>query len=112
MRIGRDLARYSLLFARQGEGVDGRRVGDADFIAETRLDPGPAWAERPWEKYSRQTSTDGVWIGHGGFGGQYMLANPDSGTVVAYLGVMENKDGDSPDLYDPLIRMMAGVAEG
>ena len=35
----RDLARYGLLFARGGEGVDGLRVGDAAFIEETRRDP-------------------------------------------------------------------------
>ncbi|TIQ35947.1 MAG: serine hydrolase, partial [Mesorhizobium sp.] len=32
----RDLARYGLLFARKGEGIDGRRVGDAAFIEDTR----------------------------------------------------------------------------
>ncbi|MES0003368.1 beta-lactamase family protein [Mesorhizobium sp. M0051] len=87
----RDLARYGLLFARKGEGIDGRRVGDAAFIEETRRNPGPAWPKpRDWMRYSRQTFTDGNWLGHGGYGGQLMLANPDTGTVVVYFSVLEN----------------------
>ena len=37
----RDLARFGLLFARYGEGVDARQVGDADFIENCRRNPGP-----------------------------------------------------------------------
>ncbi|MER8855855.1 hypothetical protein NKH94_30530 [Mesorhizobium australicum] len=61
----RDLARYGLLFARRGEGVDGRRVGDAAFIEDTRRNPGPFLQKS--RRYSRQTMTDGTWLGHGGW---------------------------------------------
>ncbi|TCU31450.1 serine hydrolase domain-containing protein [Rhizobium azibense] len=107
----RDLARYGLLFARNGEGVDGRRVGDAAFIDETRRNPGPPMPKpRDWMRYSRQTLTDGTWLGHGGYGGQYMLANPDTGTVVVYFSVLENKDGSDPDFSGSLVQMMAALA--
>ncbi|WP_172403310.1 serine hydrolase domain-containing protein [Ensifer aridi] len=107
----RDLARYGLLFARMGEGVDGRRVADAAFIDETRRNPGPSWPKpREGMYYSRQTTTDGTWIGHGGYGGQYLLANPDTGIVVVYMGVHENQSGDDGDFYPPLIKMMAELA--
>lgn len=107
----RDLARFGLLFARKGLGVDGRRVADAGFIEETRRNPGPPWPKpREGMYYSRQTTTNGTWIGHGGFGGQYLLANPDTGIVVVYMAVFENESGDSKDLYPPLINMMAEVA--
>ncbi|TIQ33276.1 MAG: beta-lactamase family protein, partial [Mesorhizobium sp.] len=67
------------------EGIDGRRVGDAAFIEDTRRN-----ASLTFEKtrdlmryhYSRQLTTDGTWLGHSGYGGQFMLANPDTGTVV------------------------------
>ena len=107
----RDLARLGLLFARYGEGVDGRKVGDADFIEDTRRNPGPFMpAPRDWIKYSRQTMTDGVWLGHGGYGGQFMLANPDTGVAVAYFSVLENKDAYDPEFYAPLIKTMGNLA--
>lgn len=107
----RDLARYGLLFARRGEGVDGRRVADAAFIEETRRNPGPSWPKpREGLYYSRQTTTDGTWVGHGGYGGQYLLANPDTGIVVVYMAVFENQSGDSADFWQPLIKMMAQLA--
>ncbi|RWM48391.1 MAG: class C beta-lactamase-related serine hydrolase [Mesorhizobium sp.] len=107
----RDLARYGLLFARKGEGVDGRRVGDAAFIEETRRNPGPPLLKpRDWVRYSRQTNTDGTFLGHGGFGGQYMLANPDTGTVVVYFSVLENNSAMDSDFTGPLVKMMAELA--
>ncbi len=107
----RDLARLTLLFARGGEGVDGRRVGDAAFIEDTRRDPGPPMAEpRDFIHYSRQTMTDGTWLGHGGYGGQFALANPDTDTAVVYFSVLEDKDAYDPDFYAPLIKTMAEIA--
>ncbi|RWE26376.1 MAG: class C beta-lactamase-related serine hydrolase [Mesorhizobium sp.] len=107
----RDLARYGLLFARKGEGVDGRRVGDAAFLDETRSSPGPV-VPKPLDlsRYSRQVHTNGTWVGHGGLGGQYMLANPDTGIVVAYLGVLENESGDDGNFFRPLVQMMSEIA--
>ncbi|WP_288142286.1 serine hydrolase domain-containing protein [Mesorhizobium sp.] len=107
----RDLARYALLFARRGEGIDGRRVADAGFIDETRRNPGPLWPKpREGLYYSRHTTTDGTFVGHAGYGGQFVVANPDTGTAVVYMGVHENKDGDRMDMYPALIRMMAEIA--
>ncbi|MER9338838.1 beta-lactamase family protein [Mesorhizobium sp. M0293] len=109
----RDLARYGLLFARSGEGIDGSRVGDAAFIQETRRNPGPPMPKpRDWMRYSRQLTTDGTWLGHGGYGGQYMLANPDTGIVVIYFSVLENTGDPDPDpnFQGPLVKMMAKLA--
>ncbi|MER8837017.1 serine hydrolase [Mesorhizobium sp. M0909] len=107
----RDLARYGLLFARMGEGVDGRQVGNAAFIEDTRRNPGPP-QKKPFEgmRYSRQLETDGFWLGHGGSGGQYMLANPETGTVVVHFSVLENESRHDSDLRVLLMKMMAAVA--
>ena len=107
----RDLARYALLFARKGKGIDGRRVGDKDFIKATRRNPGPPMPRpRDWMAYSSQTMTDGPWLGHGGYGGQFMLANPDTGTAVVYFSVLENKDAYDTEFQGAMVRMMADVA--
>ncbi|ESY15344.1 serine hydrolase domain-containing protein [Mesorhizobium sp. LNJC394B00] len=106
----RDLARYGLLFARKGEGIDGRRVGDAAFMEETRRNPGPSMPKPlDWFHYSRQTYTDGTWVGHSGYGGQYMFANPDTGTVVVGLGVLENKDASDPEIGAAMMKMAADL---
>lgn len=107
----RDLARYGLLFARKGEGIDCRRVGDAAFIEKTRLNPGPALQKpRDWMRYSSHAYTDGTWLGHGGYGGQFMLANPDTGTVVVYFSVLENRSAFDADFSGSLVKMMAELA--
>ncbi|MER9776570.1 serine hydrolase [Mesorhizobium sp. M0220] len=107
----RDLARYGLLFARKGEGVDGHRVGDVTFIEQTRRNPGPPMPKpRDWMRYSRQMYTDGTFISHGGYGGQHLLINPDTGTVVVYFSVLENKSASDPDFSGAMVKMMADVA--
>ncbi|WP_287209236.1 serine hydrolase [Mesorhizobium sp.] len=109
----RDLARYGLLFARGGEGVDGLRVGDAAFMEETRRDPSsPAQADTNefMKRYSRHLSTDGISVGHGGYGGQYMLVNPETDTAVVYFGVIDNRTADAANFHLPLVHMMAALA--
>ncbi|MBT7614481.1 MAG: serine hydrolase [Rhodospirillaceae bacterium] len=107
----RDLARLTLLFARGGEGVDGKRVGDAAFIEDKHRNPGPPLpAPRDFIRYSRQTMTDGTWLGHGGYGGQFALANPDTDTAVVYFSVLEDKDASDAAFATSLIRTMGEVA--
>jgi CubicO group peptidase (beta-lactamase class C family) len=106
----RDLARYALLFVRGGRGVDGRQVGSRAFIEATRRRPGVAYAApRDWLRYSNETATDGQCLGHGGYGGQYMLANPDTGVVVVFFSVLENADAHDPTYSAEVIRMAEEV---
>ena len=108
----RDLARYGSLFVRRGAGVNGRRVGSADFIERTRKQPGPPMpAPRGFLHYSNQTNTNGRWLGHGGYGGQYMLADLDSGVVGVFFSVLENRDAHDVDYSSDVIRMLEAIAE-
>jgi CubicO group peptidase (beta-lactamase class C family) len=108
----RDLARYGAVFARLGAGVDGRPFGSAAFLAATRAGGVPMPAPRAHLRYSNQTNTDGVWLGHGGYGGQYLVANPDTGRVACYLSVMQNEHGYDADYYPPVIAMLAAICAG
>jgi CubicO group peptidase (beta-lactamase class C family) len=102
----RDLARYALLFVRGGRGVGGQQVGSRTFIETTRTRKGAAYAApRDWLRYSNHTATDGQCVGHGGYGGQYMLANPDTGVVVVFFSVLENADAWDPAYSAEVIRM-------
>ena len=54
--------------------------------------------------------TDRTWFGHDGYGGQFMRANPETGTVAVYFSVLEDKDAYDPQHSAPLIRMLEEVA--
>ena len=107
----RDLARFGLLFCRYGSGVAGRKVGDADYIGRTRKSPAlPLLPPKDFFNYSNQTMTNGVWLGHAGYGGQFMLANPDTGVAVSFFSVLENKDAVDVNYQARMVRMMEAVA--
>jgi CubicO group peptidase (beta-lactamase class C family) len=108
----RDLLRYGLLLARQGAGVSGQRVGDAGFFAATLAGGVPMLPPRGHLRYSNQTNTDGRWIGHGGYGGQYLVADPVTGTAAVFLSVLDNEDGYDAAYYPPVISMLADIATG
>jgi hypothetical protein len=52
--------------------------------------------------------TDGARIGHAGYGGQYLMIDPNRGRVALYLGVLENDSG-----YDEafMVRVVRSLGE-
>lgn len=109
----RDLARYGALFVRRGLGVNGNSVGSTDFINNTAARDGvvfdPAY---PNYVYSNQTESlkNGRVIGHGGYGGQYLLMDLHSGVVGVFYSVVENKDGmPTDDYYSAITNMFAEI---
>ena len=108
----RDLCRYGDLFARQGQGIDGRAFGSAAFIKETQAKGIPMAPPRQHLRYSNQTNTNGVWLGHGGYGGQYLVANPLTGRVAAFLSVLDDESGYETGYYPPIIAMLSQICEG
>lgn len=107
----RDLARYGLLFARGGVGVEGQAVGRARFIDETRNGRGTlangwgAAGRGESVRYSNHMFTNGRWLGHAGFGGQFMMVDPDSETVVVFFSVLENRHAHDDDYFPEIIAM-------
>jgi CubicO group peptidase (beta-lactamase class C family) len=105
----RDLARYGSIFARRGKGIDGRAIGSASLIERSLQGGIPMPAPRDWLRYSNQTNTDGRWLGHGGYGGQYMIADLTSGVVGVFFSVLENKDAYDASYYVPIIKMLSDI---
>lgn len=105
----RDLARHALLIARAGQGADGRTFGSPAFLQETLGRGLPMPAPREDLRYSNQMNTNGVWLGHGGYGGQYMLADPTTGRVAVFLSVLDTEDGYFSNYYPPIIQMLAEI---
>ncbi len=106
----RDLARYGALFVRRGLGVDGRHVGSAAFIEGSRARGVPLAPPRERLRYSNQLNTDGRWVGHGGYGGQYMLCDLESSVVGVAFSVVEDKDAYPLDYFPPMIDMLDATA--
>lgn len=105
----RDLARYFALFVRRGLGAGGERIGSAAFIDQT-LSSGVQMAA-PFEgiRYSNHTMVSGRSLGHGGWAGQYGLANLDTGTIGVFLSALENQHGTTRDYLGPVIRTLEEV---
>ncbi|ESY28921.1 serine hydrolase [Mesorhizobium sp. LNJC391B00] len=105
----RDLARYGSLFVRRGKGMEDRQVGSASFIERSLVGGIPMSAPRDWLRYSNQTNTDGRWLGHGGFGGQYMIADLVSGVVGVFFSVVENREGNDSNYHVRVIEMLQDI---
>jgi len=90
----RDLARLGLLFARKGEAVYGPAVGSPAFMeaALTRSTP-RLGRNRGTVRYANHVMTNGRWLGHGGYGGQFLMADLVTGRSAAFLSVLQNDSG-------------------
>jgi CubicO group peptidase (beta-lactamase class C family) len=107
----RDLARYGQLFARGGIGVHGEAVGSKAFIDATRADRGTCYeGARAGIRYSNHMATKGRWVGHGGYGGQYMLVDIETGVSVAFFSVLEDVDASDADYSVETVRMAEEIA--
>ena len=103
----RDLARYGLIFVRGGQGVRGEVVGSKAFLEQTLECNGPSYAEPESAiHYCNQLRTNGRWVGHGGWGGQFLYVDPSTETVVVFFSVLEN-DSASDWAYQVEIIAMA-----
>ena len=108
----RDLARHGLLIARRGQGADGRPFGSSAFLTETLSRGIPMPEPRAHLRYSNQMNTNGRWLGHGGYGGQYMLADLTTGRVGVFLSVLDTEDGYFSAYYPPIIQMLSEICAG
>ena len=90
----RDLARFGLLFARAGSDISGKPFANAAFIAHSLSREAPKLTPpKDWLRYSNHLMTDGRFVGHAGYGGQFLMVDTLSGTCCAFLSVLENEAG-------------------
>ena len=90
----RDLARFGLLFARAGRDISGKPFANAAFIVHSlSRDAAKLTPPKDWLQYSNHLMTDGRFVGHAGYGGQFLMVDTLSGTSCAFLSVLENEAG-------------------
>ena len=109
----RDLARYGLLLLRRGQGVDGTNVGSAQFL-EASLHGGVKFQSRAFPSgdlwYHNQLMTDGRFVGHGGYAGQFLLVDLVSEVVCVFMSVSEERDGLSAGYFPQVVPMLREIA--
>jgi len=97
----RDLARFGLLFARAGRDLFERPFANAAFIAQSLSRHAPKLTPpKDWLRYSNHLMTDGRFVGHAGYGGQFLMLDMRSGTSCAFLSVLENEAGYDDSYMD------------
>ena len=90
----RDLARFGLIFTRQGRNIAGQPFANNEFLSKTISRDAPQLSEpKGWLRYSNHLMTDGRFVGHAGYGGQFLLIDTKRKTSFSFLSVLENEDG-------------------
>jgi len=90
----RDLARFGLMFARKGLDIHGANFASSAFLTKSMSRNAPSLSEpKEWLRYSNHLMTDGRFVGHAGYGGQFLLVDTITNTSCSFLSVLENKDG-------------------
>jgi len=51
---------------------------------------------RAGQRYRNQVYTDCTFIGHGGYGGQYLMARPDKEAAVGFMSLLQTSHGSDP----------------
>ncbi len=88
----RDLARYGRLLGNAGMHGAGHSVSSRTFFDTTKTEASKGTATPVGCRYRNFTFTDGHWIGHLGYGGQWLMAFPDTGLVIACLAALAGDD--------------------
>ena len=90
----RDLARFGLIFTREGKNIAGQPFANEKFLSKSLSRPAPSLSEpKDWLRYSNHVMTDGRFVGHAGYGGQFLLVDTQTKTSISFLSVLENEDG-------------------
>lgn len=106
-----DLARFGLLLARVATGAPGMAWHGGFTQAVIGGAGKPLPAPRDFVRYAHQMMSNGRWIGHAGYGGQFLLVDPESGLSCAYLSVLENESGYDEDYMAETILCLQAIAE-
>lgn len=89
----RDLARYGLLIARRG----GTLMRDALSGAGTH------YGGSPTLRYRNHLMSNGTWVGHPGYAGQFLMVDPAKQASAAFFSVLETEYGERDGYFAEVI---------
>tara|TARA_B100000700_G_C15055062_1_gene862342 strand:- start:4160 stop:5326 length:1167 start_codon:yes stop_codon:yes gene_type:complete len=108
----RDFLRMGLLFSRRGKGIKNRCVGSKKFIESTLKADGPKYMrllDKHFVFYANQTMKSNNWIGHSGYGGQFLMINLETNVVAAFFSVLETKSATDETYKSKMILMLEEI---
>lgn len=95
----RDMARYGLMIARGG----GAFLNDAMSGAGTHYGGSPAL------RYRNHMISNGAWLGHPGYAGQFLMIDPRKQAAAAFFSVVETEYGEREGYFTAIIDALAGA---
>lgn len=113
--IPRDFLRMGLLFSRKGLGVSGRSIGSANFVDETLKFLGPKYmtlTNNSSVYYANQTMKSKDWIGHSGYGGQFLMINLKTKITAGFFSVIETASATDEEYKIDMIQMLENIVSG
>ncbi len=110
----RDLARYASVWMNEGIAPDGERVIPAEWIDELR-DPTKGVPYKGFEEYNiiyhNQMTTDGKFLAHAGWGGQFLYADPDNKVAYVIFSSLVNPEGQTKEDLKAMYEFGLAISE-
>ena len=99
MMSARDLARYGLLIARRGGA----------FLRDAMRGAGTHYGDSPTLRYRNHLMSNGTWVGHPGYAGQFLMVDPAKQASVAFFSVLETEYGERDGYFAEVISGLEAV---
>jgi CubicO group peptidase (beta-lactamase class C family) len=99
MMTARDLARYGLLIARRG----------GPFLKDTMSGVGTHYGGSPTLRYRNHLMSNGSWVGHPGYAGQFLMVDPARHVAAAFFSVLETEYGERDGHFAEIIAALSGL---
>lgn len=93
----RDLARYGLMIARRGGA----------FLQDAMSGAGTHYGGSPTLRYRNHLMSDGSWVGHPGYAGQFLMVHPAKRAAAAFFSVLETEHGERDGYFAAIIEALA-----
>lgn len=95
----RDLARYGLLLARHSPA----------FLADAMSGAGTRYHGSARLRYRNHLLSNGTWVGHPGYAGQFLMVDPEKRAAAAFYSVLETPHGDEHGYFEGVISVLEGL---
>ncbi|MCX7349628.1 MAG: serine hydrolase [Alphaproteobacteria bacterium] len=97
----RDLARYGLLIARRGGA----------FMRDAMSGAGTRYGGSPTLRYRNHLMSNGTWVGHPGYAGQFLMVNPAKRAAAAFFSVLETEFGERDGYFAEIISALEATLQ-
>jgi hypothetical protein len=95
----RDLARHGLLIARRG----------GTFLRDAMSGAGTHYGGSPTLRYRNHLLSNGTWVGHPGYAGQFLMVDPAKQVSAAFFSVLETEYGERDGYFAEIISGLEAV---